>query len=889
MPGTTDRPNPDQLLEAIQRQETQEKRGKLKIFLGMAPGVGKTYAMLRQAHDLKAKGIDVVVGIVETHGRKETLALLEGIEILPRIEVPYRGIVIEELDLDAIIKRRPQLVLVDELAHTNAPDQRHKKRYQDVLEILDAGIDVFTTLNIQHLESRSEIVREITGIKIQETLPDSFLDTADEIILIDLDPDELLKRLREGKIYSPEKAVEAATNFFQVGHLTALRELALRATTERVDQELQDIRRIQNIERPWKATERLLVAVFASPYSEKLIRRTRILASAMGAGWFGAYVETPRPLSEEERVLLGRNLALVRELGGTVLTTMDENAADGILRLARENNISQMIVGRSKQPWWGRFRARNSLVECLIRESKEIDVYVVTSDTPVSKRAKWPFVDFSEQGVWRDYFLAITVLAAISGFGLLTLPILGYRSIGIIYLLAVAILALFVGRIAIWFAAILGGFLWDFLFIPPSFLVSITQPEDYMLIIMFVVTAAITGQLMARLRRNQTMLSVREQRASSLYSLTRQISSAQSLDRVVETAIKEIQSVLNAKVAVLIKSTSEDAKFVEHPVGNLKLDDKERSVALWVVEHSRQAGRFTDTLPSASALYIPLTTTNGTLGVLGIQPNNDQEWTPELQTMLDTFIQQLVSGIERELLHELARKNVMEVESDRLSKIILNTVSHELEIPLNSIQSATQKILAIKENPSIKQVQAYGEEIEIQSKRLARLVDHLLEMSRLEVGELKLKKQTTDIRTLISKTIGKMDLDLQHHSVKLEMGQNIPELNVDPSAMEQIFTNIIDNFVVHTPEGSLLEIDGRLENDSIIFTFRDNGAGLPDDDPEAVFGKFFRATTESVGGSGLGLSIAKGLIEAHGGTMNARNREGGGAEFIIRLPIVKSN
>ena len=886
MSNSTDRPNPDQLLEAIQRQENREKLGKLKIFLGMAPGVGKTYAMLRQAQDLKEKGIDVVVGLVETHGRKETIALIENLDILPRISVPYRGITMNELDLDAIIKRRPQLVLVDELAHTNAPDQRHKKRYQDVLEILDAGIDVFTTLNIQHLESRSEIVREITGVKIQETLPDSFLDSADEIILIDLDPEELLKRLREGKIYTPDKAAEAAQNFFQVGHLTALRELALRATTERVDQELQDIRRIQNIDRPWKATERLLVAVFASPYSEKLIRRTRILASAMGAGWFGAYVETPRALSEEERVLLGRNLALVRELGGTVLTTMDENAAEGILRLSRENNISQIIVGRSKQPWWNRIRTKVSLVDYLLRESKEIDVYVVTADTPKSRRARWPFVNLSESGIWRDYALAMLFLVSVSGFGILTLEFIGYRSVGILYLLAVAILALFVGRIVIWFSAVAGGFLWDFLFIPPTFAVSITHPEDYMLITMFIVTAAITGQLMARLRRNQQMLSIREQRASSLYSLTRQISSAQSLDKVVETAVKEIETVLSANVAVLIKSTTEDSKFVEYPSGNLKLDEKERSVALWVVKHSRQAGRFTDTLPSAKALYIPLTSTNGTLGVLGIQPKNNQEWTPELQTILDTFVQQLLSGIEREFLHELARKNVIEVESERLSKIILNTVSHELETPLSNIDKAAQKIVGFSAVPSLDQLKTLGEDIEVNTKRLSRLVDHLLDMSRLEVGELKLKKQITDLRSLINKTISKMQIDLHHHHVKTNINQNLPDLNVDPSALEQVITNIIDNFVVHTAEGSHLEIECSADDHWVTFSFRDNGTGLPGEDPNAVFGKFFRATTNDVGGGGLGLSIARGLVEAHGGTMKAQNRSGGGAEFTIRLPIL---
>ena len=879
-----DRPNPDQLLLAIQRQEATETRGKLKIFLGMAPGVGKTYAMLRQAHDLKTKGVDVVVGLVETHGRKETVELIAGLDILPRISVPYRGINIEELDLDAIIKRRPALVLVDELAHTNAPGGRHKKRYQDVLEILDSGIDVFTTLNIQHLESRSEVVREITGIKVQETLPDSIFDVAHEIVLIDLDPEELLKRLQEGKVYTPDRALDAAQNFFQVGHLTALRELALRATSERVDQELQDIRRLQNVEKPWKATERLLVAVFASPYSEKLIRRTRILASAMGAGWFGAYVETPRQLTEEERILLSKNLALVRELGGTVITTMDESGAAGILRLARDHNISQIIVGRSKQAWWYRWRTKNNLVSHLINESKDIDVYVVTSDAPASSRTRGPISSLGTKFVLRDYFYVLLSLMGVSVLGTLLLPFLGYRSVGIIYLLCVAILALYVGRTAIWVAAIAAGVLWDYIFIAPAFTINFIQPEDLLLISMFIATAAITGQLMARLRRNQTMLSTREHRTASLYSLARQMTSAQSLDQVLGMAIREIELLMNADVAILIR-TSNSEPATPHGSGSLQLDEKEKSVAAWVIEHSRPAGRFTDTLPSANAMYMPLTTANGTIGTIGVRPRNESQWTPELQVMLDTFIQQLVSGIERELLHELARKNMMGEESERLSRIILNTVSHEFETPLHQLEETTSHFLDKAAQSMPPQARNFGESIESNLKRLRRLVDHLLDMSRLEAGELKMKKQAVDLRSLLSKTLQKLELDLAQHHCRMLIQQSLPLVSADPSAMEQVFTNILDNFVVHTPEGSTLEIEALVQDRSLTILFRDNGPGLPPDDPDAVFGKFFKGAGQSLGGSGLGLSIAKGLIEAHGGVMSARNCEAGGAEFSVRLPI----
>ncbi len=876
------RPDPDQLLQAIERHSAEEKQGRLKVFLGMAPGVGKTYAMLRQAQDLKQKGVDVAVGIVETHGRSETMALLSGLEVLPRKSVEYRGITIEEFNLDLALARKPQLILMDELAHTNAPGERHKKRFQDVLELLDSGINVYTTLNIQHLESRSEIVREITGVKVQETLPDSFLDNADEIVLIDLDPEELLKRLREGKIYSPDKAEEAASHFFQVGHLTALRELALRTTTERVDQELQDIRRIHHVEKTWRAAERLMVAVFASPYSEKLIRRTRILASAMGAQWFGAFVETPRALSEDERTLLSKNLALVRELGGVVVTTMDENAAKGLLRMAHENNISQIVVGRSKQPWWNRLRNSTSLVEYLMRESQDIDVYVVTGDDTPSIRNSTAVRSHIQTPNFRDYGIVSVVLLLVSVLGMFALPNLGYRSVGILFLLAVAMLALFVRRSAVWYSALLSGLLWDFIFVPPSFALTLAQPEDYLLIIMFVATAAITGQLVAKLRRNQEILTIREHRASSLYSMARQILSAQSLDRVVEMTIHEVSQLLNSDVAVFLRRSQ---KIVEHPSGSLIVDDKERSVAHWVIEHNRPAGRFTDTLPSASALYIPLSTPNGTLGALGIKPRTESQWTPELQTLLDTIVQQLVSGIERELLHELERKNVMEEESDRLSRIILNTVSHEFETPVHALEQIAHG-MSQKSQWTPEELGNLTASVGENSRRLRRLVDHLLEMSQLEAGELKLKKSRQDIRALISRTLQKMGPDLNSHKVKLQINQTLPDVLVDPGAVEQIVSNIFDNFVMHTPPGSWLEVGAFIDNNSVVLTFRDNGPGLPQKDPSAVFGKFFRGAGETgSGGSGLGLSIAKGLVEAHGGTITAQNCAEGGAEFILRLPL----
>jgi two-component system sensor histidine kinase KdpD len=654
MSGENERPNPELLLEAIRRQESGPKKGKLKIFLGMAPGVGKTYSMLKQAYDLKKKGVDVVVGIVETHKRQETEQAIQGLEVLPRKQVAYRGIQLEEMDLEQLLQRRPQLVLIDEAAHTNAPGCRHRKRYQDIMDVVDAGINVFTTLNIQHLESRSEIVKEITGITVQETLPDSFLDHADEIVLIDLDPEELLKRLHDGKIYSPDKAAEAARHFFQVGHLTALRELALRATSEQVDLELQDIRRIQNADKPWKATERLLVAVFASPYSEKLIRRTRILASAQGASWFGAYVETSRAMSDAERNLLSRNLALVRQLGGHVLTTLDDKAADGILRLARENNISQIIVGRSRTSWLQKLRARSSLIETLLRESKDIDIYVVTSESQKKAMPWMPQRDL-QFARFRDLSITTLVLTLVASFGGIFQDGLGYRGVGILFLIAVAFLALTVNRFAIWVAAILSGIIWSFIFVPPALSIQVASAEDMLLMVMFIVTAAIMGQTMAKLRRNQMMLAIREHRTGALYSYSKHLSAARSLDQILELSIRDIASMLDSHVVLLLRGVSVTETLTTHPSSSFMMDDKEKGVAVWVAEHNRPAGLSTDTLPSARAYYVPLSTQNGNLGVLGIEPEDSKSLTPETMIMVESIVQQLVGAIERELLHEIAR------------------------------------------------------------------------------------------------------------------------------------------------------------------------------------------------------------------------------------------
>ncbi len=642
------RPNPDLLLKAVQKEEEKQARGKLKVFLGMAAGVGKTYSMLSAAQHLKAEGVEVVVALAETHGRAETEALLKGLEVIPRRIVPYRNVTLEEMDLDAVLKRRPQVALVDEAAHTNAPGSRHAKRYLDILEILDGGIDVYTTLNIQHLESRAETVREITRVKVMETVPDSIIDLASEVVLVDLAPEELIRRLEEGKIYGVERGSVAAQNFFQPGNLTALREMSLRLVAEKVNQELRDWRQLHHITDAWKTRHRLMVAVYASPYSEILIRWTRRMAAGLDAPWLAAYVESPEhPLREDERRLLANNLALVKELGGEVLETVDDDPVRGLLRLAGQNQATQLVVGKSRRGFFHNLRLGGSVTKRLLEESGNLDIYVVSGERPEPGAAAPLLEPESLQVSWLKIAAAVLVPVLIGALGSALEPSLGYRGVGLLLLIGVAVLGLFAGRAAL-LSAILSGLIWDYFFIPPRFTFAIAAPENIILFALYLVVALIISHLATRLRNNQRLLRLREQRITALYRLTKEIASAKSLEKVIETAVKHLGDIFEAEVAVLVKEP--DRRLSEAEGSAFGMDDKEKAVAEWVALHSRPAGLFTDTLPGARGFYLPLIAHGQTVGVLGLRPRKPKRTAPDLMILAETFAQQLAVGIERELL-----------------------------------------------------------------------------------------------------------------------------------------------------------------------------------------------------------------------------------------------
>jgi two-component system, OmpR family, sensor histidine kinase KdpD len=640
------RPDPDALLASIQKQDEKRQRAKLKIFFGMAAGVGKTYAMLEAAHRRRKEGVDVVIGYIETHQRAETKALAQGLELIPRQKLEYRGVTLEEMDIDAILQRKPQLVLVDELAHTNAHGARHNKRYQDIQELLEAGIDVYTTVNVQHFESRADTVRQITGVTVQETVPDSVLDLADSIELIDISPEDLRQRLAEGKVYTAERATTARDHFFRVGNLTALREMALRLTAERVDHQLQDYMQLKSIAGPWKSGERLLVAVSPSPFSEQLIRWTRRMAYNLEASWLAAYVETPTAPTGEASERLTRNLALVRELGGEIVVTAGSDVSQALLHIARQRNVTQIVVGKPLGGTW-LSKLRGSLVDQLIGNSGEIDIYVVTGDTAQPKAAiNWQTL-VQTNSTWQQYALALGIISGTVVGMLPLLPLLGYQSIGLLQLVVIVLLAVYIGRGPATAAAAVGALMWDFLFIEPRMTFSITHTEDAILFALYFVIALLIGNLTARLRTQERQAKQNADRSMALYTLAREIATAKTGDQVLAAGVAQIGQAFGARVAVVMPDEHGGTQL--HGISTLPLSEKEMSVARWAYEHGKPSGKFTDTLPLAEAHYQPLTTLDGTLGVIGIQTPTGERLSYDQQAMLETFVKQIALALEREL------------------------------------------------------------------------------------------------------------------------------------------------------------------------------------------------------------------------------------------------
>jgi len=876
-----DRPNPDALLASIQREATRDKQGRLKIFFGMAPGVGKTYAMLKDARQRDAEGVDVVIGYIETHNRPETTALLEGLVIAPRRALEYRNVAMEEMDLDAIIFLRPRLVLVDELAHTNAPGSRHPKRYQDVLELLALGIDVSTTLNVQHIESRSDLVRQITGATVQETVPDSILELADEIELIDISPERLRERLAEGKVYLGPRAEAASQNFFKEDNLIALREIALRLTAERVDQQLRNIRQGHIARDTWNAGERLMVAVGPSPFSMQLVRRARRMAYTLNAPWLAVSVEANEQLSPEAQRQLDKNLSLARELGAEIVFTRDENVANALMRVALQNNVSRIVAGKPLGNRLIEWLRGGSLVDQLIRLSGPIDIYVVTAAEPSAKKSPW---HAPVRIPWREYFQAFMTVAGVTAVSFFLVGLTGYWSIALFYLMAVILQGMFLGRGPVLFGATLSALLWDYLFIPPLYTFYIGKFEDGLMLGIFFIVALVTGQLTSRIRAQERDERLREHRAQALYHLTRSIVTASTTDEVLANAVTQIRELFGMATAFLMGESQFGLAPKPHSASTFYPDEKEIGVATWAYRNRRNAGRFTDTLPSAQAFHIPLVTTEQVMGIMAVQPAANETLMLDQRDLLESFAHQIALVLEKEKLRHEAETASVLGKADQLHRTLFNSISHELRTPLSAIQIATDELCNDALTPAQRRL---ANEIHEALDRLKRLVKNLLDSARLESGQLEPRLEWGDIRDLVENAVELTKPAFSEGQLQLRLPKDLPLLHADFGLLAQALANLLHNAAIHTPSQTQVSLDVEVVAETLIIRIADKGPGISPDILPHLFEKFQRASDARPGGTGLGLSIARGFIEAHGGTLEAYNQPEGGAVFVLRLPLEK--
>ena len=879
---TDNRPDPDALLASVQREEKRSQRGKLKVFFGMCPGVGKTYAMLRAAQQELREGVDLVVGIVETHGRAETEAILDGLPIIPRREILYKNIRVTEMDLEAILGRRPKLVLVDEFAHSNAEGSRHPKRYQDVVELLDAGIDVHTTLNVQHIESRADAVHQITGAVVHETVPDSIFELVDQIELVDLTPEALRERLSEGKVYMEGRAQAASENFFKDAHLTALRELALRFVAERVDKRLRELRSTGNLKTVWRSGERLIVAVGPSPSSTQLVRWTRRMAAAQGASWIAVSVEMAGPLTPEDQRRLEQNLSLARELGAEVVVTHDTDVAEALVRVALQNNATQIVVGKSQRPRWLDLVTGGNFVDRLLKISGSIDVYVVpaerTSETPRS----WIRWRRSAVSPYREYGEVLGLIAAVTLASWFVVPHSGYLSVGLFYLLAVTILSLRVGPGPVFVAGVVSALTWDLLFIPPLFTFYIGKFEDWLMFGTYFVVSVISGQLTARLRAQERNERMREDRATALFHLTQALSASKTLDEAVFAALRQADTHFGAQSALLLDDGN-GSELMPHFAGSFTVNSKERGVAEWARRNRKRAGRFTDTLPSSEGYHVPLVREDTAIGVLILKLPAESTMSLSQRDLADSFAAQLAQMVEREQLRASGEREKLLAESEKLHRALLDGVSHELKTPLAVLSAAVENL----DGADASTQASLAHEIRTATRRLNRLVNNLLDQTRLESGALRPKLDWCDGHDLVNAAVDGISEALAGHPVDIDIPKDLPLFRADSALMEQVIANLLLNAALHTPPDTPIFLAAGLETQKsrIVFTVADRGPGLPPAMRERLFQKFQRGDAAKAGGLGLGLSIIRGFVTAQGGDVVAGENPGGGAVMSVYLPF----
>jgi len=879
-----DRPDPEALLVRVKAEEARQHRGKLKIFLGAAAGVGKTYAMLEAVREQRADGVDVLVGYVETHGRAETDALLQGLEILPARMVDYRGTALRELDLDAALARRPALILVDELAHTNASGLRHARRWQDVVELLDAGIDVYTTVNVQHLETLNDVVAKITGVVVRETVPDSVFEQADEIELIDLPPDELLERFKDGKVYMPEQAQETVKNFFRKGNLIALRELALRRTAERVDAQMRVYMHEHAIGKAWPTVERLLVCISPGPESARLVRAAKRMADRLGAPWVAAYVETPGQLRlpAEVRDRVTQTLRLAEQLGAETVRLPGEKMSEAILRFAHDRNVTKIVVGKPRRRLWTRILI-GSIVDALVQGSGDIDIYVISAEREQHGAPPAPLARRSIPSDWAPYGWATAVVALATGAAWLTLPFFELANLVMVYLLGLVVVATRYGRGPSLVASILSVAALDFFFVPPVFTFAVSDVRYLFTFVVMLVVGLVTSGLAARIRTQAEAARLREQRTAALYAMSRELASTRGVDQLLIIAMRHISEVFRSQVVVLLPGAG--GALVCADGGQFALDSNELGVGKWVHEHHQPAGLGTSTLPGAAALYLPLQAPRGPVGVLGIRPAAPHSLdAPDQLHQLETFANQTALAIERAQLADEAQQAQVRMETERLRNSLLSSVSHDLRTPLATITGAATTMLENGAKLNDRTRQGLLESVREEADRLNRLVQNLLEMTRLESGALQLRKEWHPLEEVIGAALGRLGKELADRRVDTRVPPDLPLVPIDDVLIEQVLVNLLDNAVKYTPGGSPIRIIATSTGEAITVEVADHGPGLPRGEEDRVFEKFYRGMPGGRG-AGLGLAICQGIVKAHGGNIWAQNLPEGGVAFLFTLPL----
>ncbi len=876
------RPDPEALLERAHSEEAAS-RPKLKIWFGASPGTGKTYSMLENAQRLRLAGADVVIGIVETHGRSETTALTKGLELLPRARIPYRGQMLEEFDLDAAVARRSAVVLLDELAHSNVPGSRHGKRWQDAMELLDAGIEVHTTLNVQHIESLNDVVAQITSVRVRETVPDAVLERADEIELVDVAPEVVLLRLKEGKVYVPDQALRAAGGFFKEGNLHALRELALRLTAERVDAEVQAWRRQQGIEAPWPARERIMVCIGPSPASARIIRSARRMAGAFHAPWMAAYVERPAsPPRDRDRARLAANLRLAESLGAEVVMLSGDRPGELLLELARQRSVTRIVVGKPTHPRW-RDLVYGSLLDDLVRGSGAVDVHAISggqTDAGQSAPERVP----TPPRPWGRYAWAVV---PVSGAALLARALgelIDFADIAMIFLVGITIAATFLGRGPSVFASVLAVAMFDFLFVPAFYTFAVTDFRHVLTFLVMLCAGALISSLMDRIRQQSIAARARERRTAALYALTRALAGARDETAIAKAAADQVRDVFESE-AVLLVPEPRGAVGMRAPAGDSVLEEADRTVARWSLEHGRPAGRGLKTLHGARVVAFPLGGRDAPVGVLAVLPRPEGRFEdPAQRALLEAFVAQTALAIERAQLAEAAAAARLRAETEEMRSSLLSSVSHDLRTPIGSILGAATTLLESESLPTDERTELI-KVIRDESSRLARLVANLLDMTRLEGPGLALEKEWVPLEEVVGAALNRLDARLSHRAVRIEVPATIVA-PFDPVLLEQLLVNLLENALKYTPEGSPLEIVATTEPHRVVLELRDHGPGVAVGDEERIFEKFFRSQRGQAGGGvGLGLAIARGIARAHGGTITARNLEPRGAAFRVTLPL----